>query len=128
MEITELMIGNLLFYMDGDTLVPVVVRKINGEDNVVCLRQSDGHKFNTMIDFLRPIPLTPDILENNGFELLAGAWYSNTKERKPIQIVFKDNTITISLNCTPVPAGIKYIHEFQNVLIVYKINKQISLP
>lgn len=128
MEITELMIGDIVQYLDGKKLINVVVVKPDGSGNVVRLKQKNGHKFNTTIDFLRPIPLTPEILEKNGFELLAGAWYSQTKERKPIQIVFKNNTITMSLNCTPVPAGIKYVHEFQNVLRVFKINKQISLP
>lgn len=122
------MIGDIVQYLDGKKLVTVTVVKVDGLGSVVRLKQKNGHKFNTTIEYLRPIPLTPEILENNGFKLLAGAWYSKTKERKPIQIFFKDNTMTISLNCTPVPVGIKYIHEFQNVLRVYKINKQISLP
>lgn len=129
MEITELMIGDLLFYMDGDTLVPVVVRKINGEDNVVCLRQSNGHKFNTMIDFLRPIPLTPEILEKNGFKPMTGLWYLQTEERRPIQIVFKDNdVITLSINCTPVPINLKHFHQLQNALRLFGIKKELTLP
>ena len=47
MKVEELMVGNLVVYFDGETPVFVVVRKINGDDGIVCLRQSDGHVFNT---------------------------------------------------------------------------------
>ena len=75
-----------------------------------------------------PIPLTPEILEKNGFVFLSGLWYLITKERKPIHIVFKDNNvITLSINATPVPIGLKYIHQLQHALRLYGIEKEIIL-
>lgn len=68
MEITELMVGDIVQYLDGKKLITVVVVKVDGSGNVVRLKQKNGHKFNTTIDFLRPMPLTPDILEKNGFK------------------------------------------------------------
>lgn len=138
MEITELMIGDLLFYMDGDTLVPVVVRKINGEDNVVCLRQSSGHKFNTMIDFLRPIPLTPEILEKNGFRIIFESelhvsffrdihcFHTEVKVckcgtfQKLSMYDGLGNGVTI-IEC-------KYVHQLQQALILCRIDEKITLP
>jgi len=125
MEITELMVGDLLFYMDGDTLVPVVVRKINGEDNVVCLRQSDGHKFNTMIDFLRPIHLTTEILEKNFQDFdndeYTFGWWPHEK--------FGAFLVEWQNHKREIVSKLVYnIHELQHILFICSINKQISLP
>lgn len=129
MKIEELMIGDLVVYLDGETPVYVVVRKINGDDGIVCLRQSDGHMFNTMIDFLVPILLTPNVLEKNGFKPMTGLWYLQTEERRPIQIVFKDNdVITISINCTPISINLKHFHQLQNTLRLFGIKKELTLP
>ena len=62
------MVGDIVEYLDGDQPIPVVVVKIDGPSDVVCLKQKNGHKFNTTIEYLRPIPLTPEILESIGFE------------------------------------------------------------
>ena len=133
MEITELMIGDLLFYMDGDTLVTVVVRKINGEDNVVCLRQSDGHKFNTMIDFLRPIPLTPDIFENNGFKQIGKKFTCGEIDDDLIEIIPSINNtyrITISVADLMISCSIwcSHVHQLQNALRLLGIKKELTLP
>lgn len=133
MEITELMIGDLLFYMDGDTLVPVVVRKINGEDNVVCLRQSNGHKFNTMIDFLRPIPLTPEILEKNGFKQIGKKFTCGEIDDDLIEIIPSINNsyrITVSVADLMISCCIwcSHVHELQRALILCRIDKKITLP
>ena len=78
--------------------------------------------------YLGPIPLTPEILEKNGLVFMAGLWYLRTEERKPIQIVFKDNNvITLSINATPVPIGLKYVHQLQHALRLYGIEKTIEL-
>lgn len=79
-------------------------------------------------DDIRPISLTPMILGKNDFKLLAGVWYLQTKERMPIQIVFKDNNvITLSINCTPVPINLKYVHQLQHALKLYNILKEIII-
>ena len=139
MEITELMTGDLLFYMDSDTLVPVVVRKINGEDNVVCLRQSNGHKFNTMIDFLRPIPLTPEILESNGFEqgtIYENAFVFEDENEHQILVYLKDRNYTrgsytyIDAHCGCLDISempVNDVHILQHALRLCEIKKEIIL-
>lgn len=75
-----------------------------------------------------PIPLTTDILKNNGFKYMTGLWYTQTKEMKPIQIVFKKTSvITLSINCTPVPINLKYVHQLQHALRLYGIKKEFEL-
>jgi hypothetical protein len=79
-------------------------------------------------DEIEPIPITPEILENNGFKYMTGLWYTQTKEMKPIQIVFKKTSvITLSINCTPVPINLKYVHQLQHALRLYGIEKEMVL-
>ena len=58
---------------------------------------------------VEPIPLTAEILEKNGFEILIDTWYLKTEERKPIHIRFMDGFIAISINCNIIPMGLKRI-------------------
>ena len=132
------MIGDIVQYLDGKKLITVVVVKIDGSGNVVRLKQKNGHKFNTTIDFLRPIPLTPDILEKNDFEL-NGNSYHFFDDDKPLEIsVFlKENNyngsytyVNISRGCIDITEmPMEYFHELQNVLRLCKIElTEITLP
>ena len=64
MEATELMIGNLVRCRESSCQGHRVdfVNEMDGEVGV------DGEILN--LDMVYPIPLTPEILEKNGFELL----------------------------------------------------------
>lgn len=133
MKIEELMVGNIFGYIDEDKLVPVVVKKIDGQSNIVCLRQSDGHIFNTMIDFLLPIPLTPEILEKNGFVYKEGeiGLYGVTtvphyvRDDVPFEVFCDGEPFAIWFK---EPVNIKYLHQLQQALILCRIDKKITLP
>lgn len=132
------MIGDIVQYLDGKKLITVVVVKPDGSGNVVRLKQKNGHKFNTTVDFLRPMPLTPEILEKNGFRIVFDgelhvsyfqdieSFHTEVKVDK-IGIYQKlsmfdglGNGVTI-IEC-------KYVHQLQHAFSICKINKQISLP
>ena len=119
MEAKDLMIGDKLKTTFSQKKVKVKEIKQN------CIYTEDnGYEYNE----IEPIPLTPEILEKNGFVLLTDLWYLTTKERKPIHVVFKDNNvITLSINATPVPIGLKYVHQLQHALRLYGIEKEIIL-
>lgn len=138
MDIKELMVGDIVEYLDGDQPIPVVVVKIDGPSDVVCLKQKNGHKFNTTIEYLRPIPLTTEILEKNGFRIVFDgelhvsyfqdieSFHTEVKVDK-IGIYQKlsmfdglGNGVTI-IEC-------KYVHQLQHAFSICKINKQIILP
>ena len=55
MKITELKVGDIVQYLDDDKLITVEVRKIDGDGDIVGLKQSNGHRFNVMVDSLIPI-------------------------------------------------------------------------
>ena len=114
MKVEELMVGNLVVYFNGETPVFVVVRKINGDDGIVCLRQSDGHVFNTTIEYLFPIPVTADILKHN----FPNAIDSDdlTDPENTSKYIHKYSGIC------------KYVHQLQNILHHCGRNDKISLP
>ena len=125
MEITELMIGDIVQYLDGKKLITVVVVKVDGSGNVVRLKQKNGHKFNTTIDFLRPIPLTPEILEKNfqdfdNDEYTFGWWPHEKLGAFLVEWQNHKREIVSKL--------VYNIHELQHILLICSINKQISLP
>ena len=135
MEITELMVGDIVQYLDGKKLITVVVVKVDGSGNVVRLKQKNGHKFNTTIDFLKPIPLTRNILKSNGWSPVEGVCASILRHNgynlsilhwaKPgVNLTIDKGGYGPNLVCIP----IYYVHELQNALRLCKINKQISLP
>lgn len=78
--------------------------------------------------YIKPIPLTPEILKKNGFTYFTGLWYFQTEERIPIQICFEDNDIiSMSIKCNPVSINLKYVHQLQHVLRLCGIKKEIML-
>lgn len=132
------MIGDIVQYLDGKKLINVVVVKIDGPSDVVCLKQKNGHKFNTTIEYLRPIPITKEFLEKNDFEL-NGNSYHFFDDDKPLEIfVFlKENNyngsytyVDISRGCIDITEmPMEYVHELQNVLRLCKIElTEITLP
>ena len=124
MEVKELMIGDYVNYRGQ--IIKVTSLYDKGDSNEV--GWSDKESVWVNADNVEPIPLTAEILEKNGFEFMTGLWYLTTKERKPIQIVFKDNNvITLSINATPVPIGLKYVHQLQHALKLYGIEKEFEL-
>ena len=125
MKAEELMIGDWVHYCG--TYIQVTSLYDKGDSNEI----GWGDKESTWVNgrTIGPIPLTPKTLEKNGFKLFAGVWYCQTEERRPIQICFKeDNKIcTLSINCTPVPINLKYVHQLQHALKLYRIGKEIVL-
>ena len=138
MEITELMIGDIVQYLDGKKLITVVVVKVDGSGNVVRLKQKNGHRFNTTIDFLRPIPLTPDILEKNGFRVIFDSElhvsyfqdieYFHTEVKVDKIGIYQKLSMLDGLGNGVKITECKYIHQLQHAFSLCKINKQISLP
>lgn len=129
MKASELMIGDWVdFYHPYETEKKIVTRHRVTENFECGLVGISNHPNPVHADHIEPIKITSEILEKNGFVFLSGLWYLITKERKPIHIVFKDNNvITLSINATPVPIGLKYVHQLQHALRLYGIEKEIVL-
>ena len=129
MKANELMIGDWVdFYHPYEPEKKFVTRHCVTDVFECGLVGISNHPNPVHADHIEPVKITPDILEKNGFAFMTGLWYLRTKEWKPIQIVFKDNNvITLSINATPVPIGLKYVHQLQHALRLYGIDKNIEL-
>ena len=132
------MIGDIVQYLDGKKLITVVVVKVDGSGNVVRLKQKNGHKFNTTIDFLRPISLTPDIFEKNGFrvifdgELHVSYFQDIENFHTEVKVdktgIYQKLSMLDGLGNGVTIVECKYVHQLQHAFSLCKINKQISLP
>ena len=115
MKARELQIGDLLYYKGKFNAFPFKVESIT-KKKVGYHAEPNEHRMY----YLRLSDCEPILV------FLSGLWYLTTKERKPIHIVFKDNNvITLSINATPVPIGLKYVHQLQHALRLYGIKKEI---
>ena len=124
MKANELQIGDYVNY--HGQIIKVTSLYVKGGCNEVGWSNKESVWVNA--DNVEPIPLTAETLEKNGFKYMTGLWYIQTKEIRPIQIVFKEtNVITLSINCTPVPINLKHVHQLQHAFRLYGIEKEIEL-
>jgi len=74
---------------------------------------------------VQPIPLTPDILEKNGFEENCGRWY-NSEARMEFE-QYKDGWCR-TINCGEYSVYfIKYVHQLQHALRLAVVEKEIEV-
>ena len=110
-KISELSIGDWVE-------VQGVVKRIDylyGKDNVC----------DVPIELVHPIPLTPEILEKNGFEENCGRWYNSEALMEFEQ--YKDGWCR-TINCGEYSVYfIKYVHQLQNALRLAGVEKEIEV-
>lgn len=127
MEAKDLMIGDLV-YNHRNWVCPIV--EVHKDSAVVIARHYGEEEFK--LDDLRPIPLTQEILEKNGFILkeeekgmygvTIAPYYTRDDipfevfcDGEPFAIWFKD------------PVNIKYVHQLQHALRLCGIIHEIIL-
>ena len=133
MKPTELMVGDLVLLF-GDT--PARVDAIgNTEVHVYEKERGDWH---VGYEHIKPIPITPEILEKNGFKKakfndnepsgLCGKWWS-----KDGRILVKMFELTLMGIVFSVSGGnsrisnIRYVHELQHALRFADSKKEITI-
>ena len=80
------------------------------------------------IVLIEPIPLTPEILEKNGFSHNGNKWY--TPELFTLERWSKGWTIIIACSCGDYVCEvctIKYVHQLQHALRLAGVEKEIEL-
>lgn len=121
----DLQIGNYFYRPDCADKV-VEIRK-NGVIGLDLLRG--------LIPFseIKGIPITPKILEKNGFEKLEEKYYRRFLEEKgyyeSVRVYFDEepNVAVRVLDGSEFKGRIKYIHELQQAMRLCKIRKEIEL-
>lgn len=78
------------------------------------------------LEDIHPIPITPEILEANGFEEDGGVWY-NSEVRMEFE-QYKDSWCR-TVNCGEYSVySIKYVHQLQHALRLAGGDKEIVVP
>lgn len=123
-NIKELSVGNWVSCEDNGNYQILAVNK-----DSVWLDKEDRKVYTQ--DMLEPIPITPEILEKNGWEVRVND--INPKQRWIAYLVgedafiFKDiKSATLNTN-TGKEILFRYVHQLQNALTLCGINKEIKL-
>lgn len=127
MRIDELSVGDWVTYDRGTT--PVQIAGLYQRNQQDCVVMSDSHYPEGVIGFveyLKPIPLTPEILEKNGWVKIYESTWELGAHRiqqiiKSLFIIYAtDNEVDFSLY-------IDAVHELQRVYKIAGIEKEITL-
>ena len=122
MKANELMIGDWVLYNE----TPQQILEISGIDDEVYLETDElVHQSE-----IQPIPLTPEILEKNGFV----EWRDKCYRWEYADGVYINADFTeeepwahISNRCYSATPVCRYVHEFQHALRLCEIKKEIVL-
>ena len=144
MNVEELMLGDWVYGYDGEWK-PICVKQIMGfHPSIVAV-----HTYGYQPDQIKPIPITPEILEKNGFVMaerdgVAVRYSFATDLHKPtqtaIQFAFYDGGVSADtlFKCWTSPkdcdgindlhiCDLKFVHEMQHALRLCGIEKEIVL-
>ena len=129
----DFMIGDLVTFKDcleEDRIIPIRITAIRDCDNHF-LAQIDGDDISDELEFddeIVGIPLTPEILEKNGFKPGIISWILWDEETDECLIMLKRiNNAFIFPPLAGMSFGIQYIHELQHLFRLGGIKKQIVI-
>lgn len=131
MKASDLMIGD--YILAKPSMMPIQVAAVH---NKKIGYHAVTHKLNWVREgLLEPIPITPEILEKNGFESTENIFGLKTyKLNDDFILEDRGEKKCLCRNCykmQPSPTfwvyDIEYVHELQNALRLCKISKTIEL-
>lgn len=97
----------------------------NAESGSIQVLTKQKNKMWFGIEHIEPIPLTPEILEKNGFEENCGRWYNSEALMEFEQ--YKDGWCR-TINCGEYSVYfIKYVHQLQHALRLTGVEKEIEV-
>ena len=85
--------------------------------------------FNGVIcdEFIEDIPLTPEILEKNGWKSINGKYALKIKNANYVVLEFTEDCIYAYINEKTMLFTIKYIHELQHLLFGLGLNHEMEV-
>lgn len=76
---------------------------------------------------LSGVPVTPEILEKNGWKFINGKYAFKIKNANYVVLEFTEDSIYVYINEKTILFTIKYIHELQNLLFGLDLNSDMRL-
>ena len=120
--------GDLVFhYIPKTTIKKYVKVYVCSTNNVLSLEDMDGNLYD-YIGVLYPIPLTPDILEKNGWKLSHGFYCSPNEEGAGIGLSSQTGYVWKSyLGRQPLRSNINSVSDLQHLLFGLGLNHEMKV-
>ena len=138
MKAEELMIGDWLFYKGQVAAFPFKVEQITKKKVGYHAEPCENRIYYLRLSECNPIPLTPEILEKNGFKMVLDInklpTYRIKWTRNPnlYFTIFTGvdgywNPVGFGVTIGGVNGEVDYVHQLQHALRICRINKEIVL-
>ena len=120
--------GDLVFhYIPKTTIKKYVKVYVCSTNNVLSLEDMDGNLYD-YIGVLYPIPLTPDILEKNGWKLSHGFYWSPNEEGAGIGLSSENGYVWDAyLGRQPLRSNINSVSDLQHLLFGIGLNHEMKV-
>ena len=120
--------GDLVFhYIPKTTIKKYVKVYVCSTNNVLSLEDMDGNLYD-YIGVLYPIPLTPDILEKNGWKLSHGFYWSPNEEGAGIGLSSETGYVWDAyLGRQPLRSNINSVSDLQHLLFGLGLNNEMKV-
>ena len=109
-----------------DKIFKVISSLSGGFLNVVMLNDSST-TYSISNNAIRPIPLTSEILEKNGWKYINGKYTLKIKNANYVVLEFTEDGIYTYINENTMLFTIKYIHELQHLLFGIGLNSEMEV-
>ena len=130
MKANEIQIGDWLYYKGQFNAFHFKVESIT-KKKVGYHAEPNEHRMHYLrLSECKPIPLTPEILERNGFVHydLVDFWIWKKESFKPVRLgKYDKDKWMLSINCDNIPCECKYVHQLQHALRLFGVKKEIEL-
>lgn len=117
-----------IFVLDDGTVLKGIVRLENLEDAKL---EDEGYLYYgssyVYSKDIIPIPLTPEILEKNGWKSINGKYALKIKNANYVVLEFTEYGIYTYINENTMLFTIKYIHEIQHLLYALHIDSNLKI-
>ena len=130
MKATEIMIGDRLAYRGQFAGFDFRVEQVTKQKVGYHAEPGENRMHYLRLNEVQPIPLTPEILEWNGFEkvqnLLVLQW-ENGVYLSMIFVEYNPENYCLFINDMMFPKPIRFLHELHHILMDCDIEKEITL-
>lgn len=127
MDKLEYIPGDLAFHYIPKTIIKKYVKVyVCSTQNALSLEDMDGNLYD-YIGELYPIPLTPEILEKNGWKSINGKYALKIKNANYLVLEFSEDGIYAYINERTMLFVIKYVHELQHLLFGLELNSEMEV-
>ena len=104
-----------------------VISSLSGGFLKVVMLNDSSTTYSISNNAIRPIPLTPEILEKNRWKSINGKYALKIKNANYVVLEFTEDGIYTYINENTMLFTIKYIHELQHLLYALHIDSNLKI-